>query len=272
MHIIYIDDESPALDNFRYTAEKIPEITSLEMLQDGYEALEFIKKNMADVVFLDMSMPEIHGLELAKEIKKHDPNIRIVFVTAYDQYALDAWKVDATGYLLKPYTADDIRKELSKCTYRRLPSHQVTIQTIPTLSITVNGKVLHISASKPRELFALLVDRGDSGVTTSEAISCLWPERPENTNTQSLLRMTYKRLVDTLEDRGAGHIVASDGNIRFLKTDQVDCDLYRILAGDKQEAKKYGGQYLQEYTWAEEKNAQLYWMLLGKEEWKIQGG
>ena len=150
MHIIYIDDESPALDNFRYTAEKIPEITSLEMLQDGYEALEFIKKNMADVVFLDMSMPEIHGLELAKEIKKYDPNIRIV---------------------------------------------------------------LRISASKPRELFALLVDRGDSGITTSEAIACLWPERPDNTNTQSLLRMTYKRLVDTLEDRGAGHIVASDGNI-----------------------------------------------------------
>lgn len=265
MHVIYIDDESPALVNFQYTAEKIPEIANLEMFQDGYEALEFIKKNMVDVVFLDMSMPEIHGLELAKEIKKYDPNIRIVFVTAYDQYALDAWKVDATGYLLKPYTVEDVRKELSKCTYRRLSSHQVMIQTIPTLSITVNGNVLRISASKPRELFALLVDRGDSGITTSEAIACLWPERPDNTNTQSLLRMTYKRLVDILEDHGAGHIIASDGNIRFLKTDLVDCDLYRIFAGDKQEAKKYGGQYLQEYSWAEERNGQLHWMLLGEQ-------
>lgn len=265
MYVIYIDDEKPALDNFQYTAAKIPEITSLTMFQDGYEALEFIKKHTVDVVLLDMEMPEIHGLELAKEIKMHDSNVRIVFVTAFGQYALDAWKADATGYLLKPYTVDDIRKELSKCTYRRLPSHQVTIQTIPTLSLTVNRKVLRISASKPRELFALLVDRGDSGVTTSEAISCLWPERPDNTNTQSLLRMTYKRLVDILEDNGAGHIVASDGNIRFLKTDQVDCDLYRILSGDKQVAKKYGGQYLQEYSWAEDRNAQLYWMLLGKE-------
>lgn len=265
MHIIYIDDEKPALDNFRYTAEKLPEITDLDMFQDGYEALEFVKDHPVDVAFLDMEMPGLHGLELAKKLKMHDLDIRIVFVTAYGQYALDAWNVDATGYLLKPYTAADVRKELNKCTYRRLPSHRVVIQTIPTLSLIVDGKVLRISANKPKELFALLVDRGDSGITTSEAISYLWPERPDNANTQSLLRMTYKRLVDILEENGAGHIIASNGNIRFLKTDQVDCDLYRILAGDKQAAKSYGGQYLQEYSWAEERNGQLYWMLLGKE-------
>lgn len=265
MHIIYIDDERPALNNFQYTVAKFQEITSLNLFQDGNDALEFVKKHMVDVVFLDMEMPEIHGLELAKKIKKYDPDIRIVFVTAYAQYALEAWKVDATGYLLKPYTAGDIRNELRKCTYRRLPSHQVTIQTIPTLSLTVNGNILRISASKPRELFALLVERGDSGITTSEAISYLWPERPDNANSQSLFRMTYKRLVDILEENGAGHIVASDGSLRFLRTDQVDCDLYRILAGDKQAAKTYGGHYLQEYSWAEERNGQLYWMLLGKE-------
>ena len=141
----------------------------------------------------------------------------------------------------------------------------MTIQTIPSFSLSANGKVVRISASKPKELLALLVDRGDAGITTSEAIACLWPERPDNSSSQSLFRMTYKRLVDILEDNGIAHIIGSEGTCRFLHEDQVDCDLYRILAGDKQAARTYGGQYLQEYSWAEERNGQLYWMLLGKE-------
>lgn len=261
MHIIYVDDERPALENFRFTVAKIEEIKSLEMFLDGEEALEYVKNNTVDVAFLDMEMAGIHGLELAKKIKEYDSEIRVVFVTAYGQYALEAFSVDATGYLLKPYTVADIRKELNKCTYRKLPSHQVTIATIPSFSLSVNGKVIRISASKPKELFALLVDRGDAGITTSEAIACLWPDRPDNSSSQSLFRMTYKRLVDILEDNGIAHIIGSEGSCRFIHTDQVDCDLYRILAGDKQAAKAYGGQYLQEYSWAEERNGQLYWML-----------
>ena len=265
MHIIYVDDERPALENFRFTAQKIEEISSFKMFQDGEEALEFAKKNIVDVAFLDMEMPGLHGLELAKKIKEYDEEIRVVFVTAYGQYALEAFSVNATGYLLKPYTVTDIRKELNKCTYRRLPSHQVVIQTIPSFSLVVNGKAVRISASKPKELLALLVDRGEAGIATNEAIACLWPEKPDNANTQSLFRMTYKRLVDILEDNGIAHIVGSEGTCRFLNVEQVDCDLYRILAGDKQAARSYGGQYLQEYSWAEERNGQLYWMILGKE-------
>lgn len=223
MRIIYVDDEKPALDNFRLTVAKFSEISHLDMFQDGSKALEYVEKNVVDVAFLDMEMPGIHGLDLAKELKKN------------------------------------------KCTYRRLPSQQVQIQTIPTLSVLIDGAPLHISAAKPRELFALLVDRGSGGITTGEAISYLWPERNNDANTQSLMRMTYKRLVDILKNVGVENIIDTQENRRFLRVNQVDCDLYRILEGDKQAARNYGGQYLQEYSWAEERNSQLYWMLLGKE-------
>lgn len=261
MHIIYVDDEKPALDNFRLTTANFPEITCLNMFQSGSLALDFVKSHAVDAAFLDMEMPGIHGLELAKKLKEYDSHIRIVFVTAYSQYALDAWGVDATGYLLKPYTAADIRKELAKCTYRPLPSHQVEIQTIPSLSVTVNGIPLHISGAKPREMLALLVDCGERGFTAGEGIACLWPDRANDSGTQSLLRMTYKRLLTTLEEAGVGHILATRENRRYLKVDEVECDLYRILAGDKQAARKYSGEYLREYEWAEERNAQLHWML-----------
>ena len=264
MHVVYVDDEKPAIDNFRLTTENFPEIRSLHTFESGEAALAYAKDHTVDVAFLDVEMPGIHGMGLAQKLKELDGSIRIIFVTAYSQYALEAWNVGATGYLLKPYTAADIHRELGKCVYRPLPSQKVVIETIPTLLVTVNGVPLHISSAKARELFALLVDHGERGFTAGEGIAYLWPERENNAGSQSLLRMTYKRLVDTLEEAGAGHILDSRENRRYLKTEEVDCDLYRILAGDKQAARKYAGEYLREYSWAEERNAQLYWMLRGK--------
>lgn len=265
MHVIYVDDEKPALDNFRLTSADFAEISELHLFQDGYAALQFAEKATVDAAFLDIEMPEICGLSLAKKLRELDSNTRIIFVTAYSRYALDAWSADATGYLLKPYTASDIHKELAKCIWHRLPSQQVVIETMPTLSVLVNGIPLHISGIKVREMLALLVDCGEHGFSAGEGIARLWPERSNDPGTQSLLRMTYKRLADTLEKAGAGHILDSRENRRFLKMDEVDCDLYRILAGDRQAARKYHGQYLQEYSWAEERNSQLYWMLIQRE-------
>ena len=262
MRVIYVDDEKPAIDNFRLTTANFSEIRTLHTFQSGKEALDFAQENPVDVAFLDMEMPELHGLELARKLKQHDPRIRVIFVTAFSQFALDAWGVDATGYLLKPYTAAEIRKELHKCTYQALPSRRVVIETIPTLSVAVDGVPLFISGAKPREMFALLVDRGKHGVTVGEGIACIWPDRAADLSTQSLYRMTYKRLADALENAGVGDILATSENRRYLKMEQVDCDLYRILAGDKQAARKYSGEYLREYDWAEERNSQLYRMLL----------
>lgn len=262
MNVIYVDDEMPAIDNFRLTTANFPEMKSLHTFQSGEEALAFAMEHSVDAAFLDMEMPGIHGLELARKLKAHDPRIRVIFVTAFGQYALDAFGVDASGYLLKPYTAAEIRKELAKCTYRTLPSHRVVIETIPTLTVSVDGVPLRISNAKAWELMALLVDRGERGITTGEGIACLWPNRPNDANTQSLLRMTYKRLLENLEEAGCGDILVTHEKHRSLCVDSVECDLYRILAGDKQAARKYNGEYLREYDWAEERNAQLYRMLL----------
>lgn len=265
MNIIYVDDEKPAIDNFRLTTRNFPEIDTLHTFQSGEEALAFAKENIVDAAFLDMEMPGIHGLELAKALKGHDPQIRVIFVTAFSQYALDAWGVDATGYLMKPYTAAEIHKELAKCSYKPLPSHRVVIETIPSFNISVDGIPLYIPGTKPSEMMALLTDRGKNGFTVGEAIACLWPEREADAGTQSLCRMTWKRLSDTLENAGVGDIITTSEGRRFLKTEKVDCDLYHILAGDKHMARKYNGEYLREYEWAEERNAQIYRMICEKE-------
>lgn len=266
MRVIYVDDEQPALENFRWTVAKLSDVDSLHLFQRGEDALEWVQNHIVDIAFLDMEMAGIHGLDLAVKLKEHCPDIRIVFVTAYSEYALEAWNVDATGYVLKPYGAEDIRKQLDKCTYRPLPSEQIfphiMVKTIPSLSIFVDNQPLFIRGEKTRELFALLVDRGEQGITSREGIDCLWPDRVNDRNVQSLFRMTYKRLVATLEEAGIGHIVQSVSGHRYLQVEEVDCDLYRILSGDKEAGKCYDGRYLQEYSWAEYRNGQLYRMLI----------
>lgn len=259
MHVIYVDDEMPAINNFRLTTADFAEIKELHTFQDGAEALAYAQAHAVDVAFLDMEMPGLHGLELARELKLRCPDIRIVFVTAYGQYALEAFGVDAIGYLLKPYTAFDIHKELAKCTYRSLPSHRMVIETMPTLQVLVDGAPLTLAGAKPREMLALLVDHGERGFSVGECIACLWPDRPADAKTKSLCRMTWKRLMQALESVGVGDLVYTADNRRHIKTDAVECDLYRILAGDRQAAGKYDGAYLSEYDWADESNARIRW-------------
>lgn len=171
MRIICVDDEKPALENFRLTAEGIPQVSSLELFLDGKSALEWVKGHKTDAAFLDMEMPGLHGLELARRLKEAEPNICIIFVTAYSQYALEAFGVDAIGYLLKPYTCQEVQKELEKAArFRPKPVKHIVIQTIPVFSVSIDGKVLNLGRTKPEELLALLVDRADAGITAGERL------------------------------------------------------------------------------------------------------
>lgn len=263
MRVIYIDDEKSAIDNFRLTVEGILEIESLEFFDNEKQALMWCKTHPVDVVFLDMEMSRIHGLEMARYIKQISEDICIIFVTGYEQYALQAFGVDALGYILKPYTRQEVYKELLKA--KKLhPTNEkhVKIETIPSFVVSVNDEVLHLGRAKAEELLALLVDKAGSGLTVGEAIACLWPGRTNDENTQSLYRVTFKRLMDALKEAGIADIIATHGREKYIRKDKVECDLYRILAGDNVACNSYVGEYLREYSWAENRNAQLNRMLL----------
>ena len=259
MRIIYVDDEAPARINFRLTAEPLCSVDELHMFDNAQSALDWLRDHDADIAFLDLELGGgISGMELARRLQQQKPAINVVFVTAYSEHALEAFGVGAIGYVLKPYAREDIRRELSKAARIRPPqTARVRIQTIPTLQVEVDGTLLHLSGKKTNELLALLVDRAGAGVSTSEAISCLWPNRPNDHNTAALMRMTAMRLMDALRKAGAAQIIGVGSREKWINRDQVDCDLYRILDGDPQAANHYAGEYLREYSWAEETNSHL---------------
>lgn len=259
MKVIYVDDELPARMNFRLTAEPLDCVNSLLLFDGAQAVLDWARENTADVAFLDLELGGgVGGLELARMLQQVSPATSVVFITAYSQHALEAFGVGAIGYVLKPYTREDIRRELAKAARIRPPqSYRVRIQTMPTFRVEVDGAVLHLSGNKASELLALLVDRAGAGVSSGEAIACLWPDRPRDRNTGALMRMTAKRLMDSLREVGAAQIVGMSNREKWIVREQVDCDLYRILDGEPQAVRCYTGEYLREYSWAEDTNAHL---------------
>lgn len=257
MTVICVDDEQPALDTFRSKAKDLAEIESLKLFSDCEEAIRYAGENRVDVAFLDIEMPDMDGIELARELKKKDCNIRIFFMTAYAQYALDAFGVKALGYIMKPYTKEAIKEALETASLMRSrPRRRVEIETIPNFSVRVDGKRLALGGKK-QELLALLVDRGEAGLTTGEAISCLWQDRCADEKTQTLYRVTFYKLMETLKKNGIEDIISSDETSKYIVKDMVECDLYRILDGNTEGLKSYGGYYLKEYSWSEIRNGQL---------------
>lgn len=254
MRVMYVDDEVLQLQNFRLTAAELSRIDSLETFSQSEDALEWAKHNPVDVAFLDIEMPLMNGIELAKCLKKLDENIRIIFVTAFEQYALQAFGVDAIGYLLKPYGVWDIEKELKKAYYVK-PIRKVDIQiyTMPDFTVRVGGKTLKLGQTKQEELLAFMVDHGETGITKEDVINSIWSEYSGD----SVYWTTMSRLKAVLEEAGIAELIVSNGQRKYINMEIIECDLYRMLAGDKTVIERYNGEYLTRFVWAKERRKQL---------------
>ena len=111
MKIMAVDDEKHALDSIQESIKNVVPQAEVITFERGDFALDFAKENEIDIAFLDISMPVMNGIELAKELKKLNPHINIIFCTAYSEYAIDAVRIHASGYVLKPYNDSQANKE-----------------------------------------------------------------------------------------------------------------------------------------------------------------
>lgn len=112
MKVICVDDEKIMLDGIMMTCREIPEIDEVIGFRKPMEALDYVGKNEADIIFLDIDMPVLDGMTLARKIKKIKPTLQIIFTTGYSEFAIEAFKMKATGYLMKPVKKSDIIQEL----------------------------------------------------------------------------------------------------------------------------------------------------------------
>jgi two-component system LytT family response regulator len=113
--IIIVEDERPARDLLRTYIEEFPNMEIIGECDNGYDGLKIINELKPDAIFLDVQMPKLTGFELL-EVLEHQPEV--IFTTAYDQYALNAFERNAVDYLLKPFSRERFKEAVSKLTTR----------------------------------------------------------------------------------------------------------------------------------------------------------
>ena len=114
MKAIIVEDEFPAREELKYFIKNFSNIEILNEFDNGVEVLKFIQENVVDVIFLDINIPLLDGMLLARTINNFKFKPKVVFITAYKEHAVDAFELEAFDYILKPYSDDRIISMLNK--------------------------------------------------------------------------------------------------------------------------------------------------------------
>jgi two-component system, LytTR family, response regulator len=217
MRLLIVDDERPARERLRRMLAAEPGIAAIDEATDGFDALAMIESFKPDAMFLDIRMPELSGLELAASLPQPAP--LLVFVTAFDEYALRAFDANAIDYLLKPFDEARLQRALARLRERLM--HGAYPAAVPALG----GE---------HQLGKLLVpERGGTRVVPVADIE--WIETADNyvvlhtAHGQPLLRQTLTHLLAQLGERfvrchrrAAVQVALVE---RIVPLDKGDCEL-----------------------------------------------
>lgn len=136
MNCIIVDDEYPSIQELSYFITNFSSIIISETFDDSIEALEYVQRNIVNVIFLDINMPKLDGLTFSRVIKTLPVIPILVFITAYSEHALEAFEVSAFDYILKPYSQSRITDTL-----RRLENHIEPKLHMDRITLWKNGKL-----------------------------------------------------------------------------------------------------------------------------------
>lgn len=259
MRILALDDEEDALEVLVSAITACQPDADVKGFNSPTEALEYAEQNQMDIAFLDVRMPGITGLDVAKKLKKINPKINIIFSTGFSEFASDAFSIHASGYLMKPITTKDVRKELDNLRNPvEKPKKRVYIRTFGNFELFVDGETIHFSRKPAKELLAYLVDRKGSTVTRKELCDVLLQDAAFTRKSQDYLTKIVKELQKALEEVKAADIVNLDRSEYSVIPDNFDCDAYDYLKGMPDAFNNFYGEYMSQYPWAEKSIQQFY--------------
>ncbi len=248
MLAIAVDDEPLMLGALTKAVKASNDITSVVDFTSCEAALEFIKSTPADIAFLDINMRGMGGLVLAEKILACCPECRIVFCTGYEEYAVSAFKLHASGYLMKPVSAKDVQAEIDNIKGIRRREKPLTVKCFGNFEVFAKGERLPFKRSKTKELFAFLVDRNGAGVTVAEIGVALWGNDEAQKN-HNYIHQLFRDLRQALKAVGAAEVFERNNYFYSLNPEKLDCDYYDYLKNGKP---AFRGEYMSQYSWAEE--------------------
>ena len=254
MIAIAVDDEALMLGALVSAIEASPDIRHVHKFSDCEEALDFTRKNSLDIAFLDINMRGMGGLALAEKIIEARPDCKIVFCTGYEEYAIPAFKMHASGYLMKPVSAEDVQEEINNIKGVRQKEKLLTVKCFGNFEVYAKNEKLVFKRLKSKELFAFLVDRNGAGMTAKQICAALFPEDEDDNKNAAYLRQLVLDLKNTLKAAGAESVLCHETPCYRVDINLIKCDYLTYLETGKPE---FRGEYMTQYSWAEETCAWL---------------
>jgi len=259
MNVIVVDDEHLALVSIEYSIKKALPDALLTCFDTPGKAINYATHSKVDLAFLDIEMVGMNGLQLAKSLKEINPKTNIIFTTGHPQYALDAYEIHASGYLMKP-VSDKVIIEAMDYLFHPvdLPEKKrIRVQTFGNFEVFIDGEPLTFSRSKTKEMLAYLILQRGARCSNNEIVAVIWENKPDSTSLQNQYRHLVMDLRKTLRSVDAEDILVKQRGTLSVLPGKFSCDLYDFLAADVSAVNTYMGEFMSQYSWAEFTNAYL---------------
>ena len=200
MKVILVDDEPIALEVLGAILSTYEDINILRSYTDPIVALKELKELQPDVIFLDIEMGDTNGLEMAQLFLECKSSVEIVFITAYSQYAVDAFELNAMDYLLKPIQKKRLNKTIARLEEKISESSQIgslgnelIVNSFGVFEVTDNmGNPLIWRTQKTKELFAYLWEQNDRHVSKDLIMETIFPDKDLDKATTHLHTTIYQ--------------------------------------------------------------------------------
>ena len=249
MKAIAVDDEIYMLETLQEAVSASSDIETVNAFSTCSAALAYVAEHSIDIAFLDINMRGIGGLGLAEKLLELQPNCKIVFCTGYEEYAVSAFRLHVSGYLIKPITPEAVQKEIDHIKGVKATEKLLTIQCFGNFEVFHKGEILPFKRKKAKELLAVLIDRNGSGMTVKQICAILFPYNTDDTKNAAYLRQLILDLKNTLKTIRAESVLQHDTPYYRINTNLVKCDYFSFLETGKPQ---FRGEYMSQYSWAEE--------------------
>lgn len=287
MKVILVDDEPLAL---KYLERQLLKLDTMSIDVIGtytnpFEGRDEILTRDVDIVFLDISLPELNGIELAEQLLEQKPHLCIVFVTGYHEYAVTAFELNAVDYIVKPVQLDRVAKTMERLRSRIASRPEEVMESNRNIRMTMFRQVmieqpneqgqfalLHWRTTRAQEIFIYLLQHRGQLVRKSALIDMLWPEFDMDKAYPQLYTAIY-HIRKTLEPYDTRFQITNTTEGYVLNMEGVELDIeewenwFKLNPSVSAESierhiemmKLYTGDYLQEYDywWAEGERQRL---------------
>ena len=252
MRILLVDCEQSTLDQLRQAVKEALPGAETGAFTSSLDALHDAEESRPDVLICEIQMPELGGLSLAKAVKKLNPRVNVIFLSATGEGKDEAIFLHASGYVTKPFAAGDVKAQLDNLLYpAETPTAPIHARTFGNFDLFVNGRAVAFNRSKSKELLAYLIDRQGAAVPKKELCSILYGG-DYSISKQNYFTQIYAALKETLDANGCGELLLRRYNSYAVDTSLFTCDAYAFLEGDNAAINRFRGEYMEQYPWAEQ--------------------